>query len=35
MALRFHNTLTRQQEDFVPLHAGEVRLYTCGPTVYD
>ena len=35
MALRFHNTLTRQQEDFVPLHPGEVRLYTCGPTVYD
>ena len=35
MALRFHNTLTRQQEEFVPLHPGEVRLYTCGPTVYD
>jgi len=35
MALRFHNTLTRREEEFVPLHAGEVRLYTCGPTVYD
>src|SRR6266849_2677917 len=35
MALRFHNTLTRQYEEFIPLHPGEVRLYTCGPTVYD
>src|SRR5437867_4322808 len=35
MALRFYNTLTRQDEDFAPLRAGEVRLYTCGPTVYD
>src|SRR5437867_12337212 len=35
MALRFYNTLTRQEEEFVPLNTGEVRLYTCGPTVYD
>src|SRR6185295_16449894 len=35
MALRFYNTLTRQDEEFVPLGGGEVRLYTCGPTVYD
>src|SRR5437899_2634993 len=35
MGLRFYNTLTRRVEDFVPLHEGEVRLYTCGPTVYD
>ena len=35
MGLRFFNTLTRRIEDFVPLRAGEVRLYTCGPTVYD
>src|SRR3989442_1717172 len=35
MALRFYNPLTRQEEEFVPLNAGEVRLYTCGPTVYD
>lgn len=33
--LRFHNTLTRAKEEFQPIHAGEVRLYTCGPTVYD
>ena len=33
--IRFHNTLTGQTEPFVPLVPGEVRLYTCGPTVYD
>ncbi|MGO9640184.1 MAG: cysteine--tRNA ligase [Candidatus Acidiferrales bacterium] len=30
----FHNTLTGRTEPFVPLHAGEARIYTCGPTVY-
>jgi cysteinyl-tRNA synthetase len=35
MALRFYNTLTQQVEDFVPLHGNEVRMYTCGPTVYN
>jgi len=29
------NTLTNRKEVFTPLHAGEVRMYTCGPTVYD
>src|SRR4051794_11761059 len=33
--LRFHNTLTRTKEDFVPLDANNVRMYVCGPTVYD
>jgi len=33
--LRFRNTLTGQKEPFVPLRPGEVRMYTCGPTVYD
>ncbi len=33
--IRFYNTLTRQKEEFTPLAAGEVRMYTCGPTVYD
>src|SRR6201988_2019311 len=32
---RFHNTLSGRTEPFVPLVAGEVRSYTCGPTVYD
>lgn len=35
MALRFYNTLTQQVEDFTPLHGNEVRMYTCGPTVYN
>ena len=35
MALRFYNTLTQQVEDFAPLHGNEVRMYTCGPTVYN
>ncbi len=35
MSIRFHNTLTRQTEDFVPMEPGRVRLYTCGPTVYN
>ena len=35
MALRFYNTLTREIEEFHPLKPGTVRMYTCGPTVYD
>jgi cysteinyl-tRNA synthetase len=33
--LRLHNTLTRQKEEFVPLDPKNVRMYVCGPTVYD
>ena len=33
--IRLHNTLTGKTEPFIPLHPGEVRMYTCGPTVYD
>ncbi len=35
MSIRFFNTYSRQIEDFVPLEPGVVRLYTCGPTVYN
>ena len=35
MALRFYNTLTQQVEPFSPLHGNTVRMYTCGPTVYN
>ncbi|MGH8015227.1 MAG: cysteine--tRNA ligase [Candidatus Zixiibacteriota bacterium] len=35
MSLRFKNTYTRQVEDFVPIENGKVRMYTCGPTVYN
>jgi cysteinyl-tRNA synthetase len=33
--IRFFNTLTRRKEKFTPIETGEVRMYTCGPTVYD
>lgn len=33
--LRLFNSLTRQLEPFTPVHAGEARVYTCGPTVYN
>ncbi|MBM6594461.1 cysteine--tRNA ligase [Microvirga pudoricolor] len=33
--LRLYNTLTRSKDEFVPIDAGAVRLYVCGPTVYD
>ncbi len=35
MSLMLHNTLTRKIEEFVPINADDVRLYTCGPTVYN
>ncbi|MGS4945962.1 cysteine--tRNA ligase [Meridianimarinicoccus sp. RP-17] len=33
--LRLHNTATRKTEDFTPIDPGDVRMYVCGPTVYD
>ncbi len=33
--LKLFNSLTRQMEEFVPVHPGEARVYTCGPTVYN
>src|SRR5207237_7329208 len=33
--LQLFNTLTREKETFVPLVAGQVRMYSCGPTVYN
>jgi cysteinyl-tRNA synthetase len=35
MGIRIFNTLTRRKEDFETLEAGRVRMYVCGPTVYD
>jgi cysteinyl-tRNA synthetase len=35
MALRFYNTLTQQVEPFAPRHGNVVRMYSCGPTVYN
>jgi cysteinyl-tRNA synthetase len=34
MTLRVHNYLSRQEEEFTPLHPGFVGMYVCGPTVY-
>jgi len=34
-SIYFFNTLTRKKEVFKPLEEGKVKLYTCGPTVYD
>ena len=33
--IRLHNTKTRRKEAFAPLDPGNVRMYVCGPTVYD
>jgi cysteinyl-tRNA synthetase len=33
--LYFYNTLTRKKEKFIPIEKGKVKMYTCGPTVYD
>jgi len=33
--LKLFNTLTREKETFAPLVPGEVRIYSCGPTVYN
>ncbi len=33
--IRLYNTLTMQVEEFKPIEAGQVRMYTCGPTVHD
>lgn len=35
MAITFYNSLTKKAEPFVPLNAGEVKMYSCGPTIYN
>ena len=33
--MKVYNSLTRREEDFAPMEGGKVRMYTCGPTVYN
>ena len=33
--MKIFNTLTRQKEEFIPIEEGKVRMYVCGPTVYN
>lgn len=33
--MKLYNTLTRKKEEFVPLEPGKVKMYVCGPTVYN
>lgn len=35
MTMKIFNTLTRRKEEFVPLTPGQVKMYVCGPTVYN
>ena len=34
MSIKLYNTLTRKKEEFIPIKKNEVRMYSCGPTVY-
>ena len=34
MSLKLYSTLTRKKDEFHPLDGNEVRIYSCGPTVY-
>ena len=33
--MKIHNTLTRKTEEFVPIEKNKIKMYVCGPTVYD
>ena len=33
--MKLYNTLSRKKEEFVPVEEGKVRMYVCGPTVYN
>ena len=33
--MKLYNTLTKKKEEFVPLEEKKVRMYVCGPTVYN
>lgn len=33
--MKIYNTLTKRKEEFIPLKPGQVKMYVCGPTVYN
>ena len=33
--MKLYNTMTQQKEEFVPIEPGKVKMYACGPTVYN
>ena len=33
--MKIYNSLTRKKEEFVPLEPGKIKMYVCGPTVYN
>ena len=33
--MKIYNTLTKQKEEFIPIEPGKVKMYVCGPTVYN
>ena len=33
--MKIYNTLTRKKEEFIPVDPGEIKMYVCGPTVYN
>ena len=33
--MKIHNTLTNKEEEFTPIEPGKVKMYVCGPTVYN
>lgn len=35
MSIQLYNTLTRRKEEFIPIEQGKVKMYVCGPTVYN
>src|ERR1700733_7460092 len=35
MAIQIYNSKSQKKEEFVPLESGKVKMYVCGPTVYD
>jgi len=35
MTLKIYNTLTKNKEEFIPIEENKVKIYVCGPTVYD